>query len=110
MKIYIAGPMTGLPDFNFPAFRDAAARLRGMGYEVINPAELVPEPGTPWLECMRIDIAALIHCDAICMLPGWEKSRGACLENAIAKGLNMLLVFPQGQTFEAQLNYPQESA
>lgn len=38
-RIYIAGPMTGLPDFNFPAFNDMAAILRGLGYHVENPAE-----------------------------------------------------------------------
>ncbi|MBT9158943.1 MAG: hypothetical protein DDT26_00192 [Dehalococcoidia bacterium] len=43
MRIYISGPMTGLHDLNFPAFRDAAAKLRAIGYEVVNPAELNPE-------------------------------------------------------------------
>jgi hypothetical protein len=39
-KIYLSGPMTGLPDLNFPAFHAEAARLRALGYDVINPAEL----------------------------------------------------------------------
>ena len=37
MKIYIAGPMSGLPEMNYPAFFAEATRLRGLGYEVINP-------------------------------------------------------------------------
>ena len=79
--------MTGLPDWNFEAFHAGAARLRAMGHLVINPAELNPDPATPWLQCMRIDIGALIHCEAIALLPGWQQSKGAALEHAIAQGL-----------------------
>ena len=43
LKIYCAGPMTGLPELNFPAFHAEAARLRAFGYEVINPAEINPD-------------------------------------------------------------------
>ncbi|WP_319942079.1 DUF4406 domain-containing protein [Pseudomonas quasicaspiana] len=39
-RIYISGPMTGLPDFNFPAFAAEANRLRGLGFDVVNPAEI----------------------------------------------------------------------
>jgi hypothetical protein len=38
-RAYIAGPMTGLPEFNFPAFHAAAASLRARGFEVENPAQ-----------------------------------------------------------------------
>ena len=37
-RLYVAGPMTGLPDHNYPAFAEAAARLRAVGYEVESPA------------------------------------------------------------------------
>ena len=43
-RVYIAGPMTGLPDFNYPAFNAAAAKLRALGLEVLNPAENPPPP------------------------------------------------------------------
>lgn len=40
MRVYTAGPMTGLPQFNYPAFLEAAALLRNVGYDVVSPAEL----------------------------------------------------------------------
>ena len=39
-KIYIAGPMRGLPDFNYPKFNYYAAIYRSVGWEVENPAEI----------------------------------------------------------------------
>jgi hypothetical protein len=88
--LYLSGPMTGLPQLNFPAFHAAAARLRALGYTVTNPAELNattsgPEP--TWEQCMRADIKALCDCDAIALLPGWVNSQGAHLEVHIAHRL-----------------------
>lgn len=79
-RIYIAGPMSGIEALNFPAFHAEAARLRALGYEVANPAEINPDPGTPWTECMFRDLRELIECDGIVMLPGWEASPGASIE------------------------------
>ena len=93
-RIYIAGPMTGLPDLNFPAFHAEAARLRALGYEVSNPAEINPDPTAGWEACMRADIAELVKCDGVALLPGWERSRGASLEAHIAHSLGMRLVYP----------------
>ena len=56
-RIYIAGPCTGYPDLNFPAFHAAAARLRAAGHHVENPAEINADPSAEWLDCMRADIA-----------------------------------------------------
>lgn len=88
-RIYVAGPMTGLPDLNFPAFHAAAARLRAEGHHVENPAEINADPTAAWSDCMRKDIARLVTCDAIHLLPGWSKSKGACLEHQIAVGLGL---------------------
>lgn len=93
LKIYLAGPMTGLPQYNYPAFNVAAALLRKMSFTVINPAELAIDPDAPWHEHMRRDIAALVQCDAICMLPGWENSTGARLEHQIAKTLGFTIIY-----------------
>lgn len=89
LRIYVAGPMTGLPDLNFPSFHAAAARLRALGHDVVNPAEINTDPNAAWRDCMRVDIKALVDCDAIALLPGHEKSRGATLERTIAAGLGL---------------------
>lgn len=64
-RIYIAGPMTGLRELNFPAFNAEAARLRAAGWEVLNPAEINPDHTMAWADCMRRDLPALCTCDAM---------------------------------------------
>lgn len=97
MKLYLAGPMSGYPDHNFPAFNAEAARLRALGYEVVNPAELNLDvdhsqaQAVVWRACMRKDIHKLIECDGIAMMEGWQFSRGASLEYQIAAGLELRL-------------------
>lgn len=91
-RVYIAGPMTGLPEFNYPAFNAAAAELRAAGYHVENPAEN-PEPASgTWAAYMRMAIAQLVTCDAIYLLPGWAKSRGAKVEVELAQTLGIELM------------------
>jgi len=91
-RLYIAGPMTGLPDMNFPAFHAEAKKWRDLGHEVINPAELCPDPAMEWHQCMRVDIKALVECDGIVLLPGWKDSKGATLEHHIAERLGMTVL------------------
>ena len=79
--------MTGLPEYNYPAFHTATARLRGCGYHVENPAE-TPEQAS-WAGYMRHAVAKLITCDRVMTLPGWGDSRGAQTEVAIAHVLGM---------------------
>lgn len=87
LRIYVAGPMTGYPDLNFPAFHAEAARLRALGHQVVNPAEINLDPAASWNDCMRADITQLVTCDTICMLPNWTRSPGATLECHIASAL-----------------------
>lgn len=89
-RLYLAGPMTGIPERNFPAFHEAAARLRSAGFEVVNPAELnADHQAFGWLVCMRRDIKALVDCDGVATLPGWRNSRGASVEVGLASSLDM---------------------
>lgn len=90
--LYISGPITGMPDLNFPAFHEAAAALRAAGYTVTNPAELDAQDAgktLTWEQYMRRDIVALMACDGIAVLPGWRESKGASLETTIAYRLEM---------------------
>lgn len=77
LKIYISGPMTGLPNYNREAFNAAAEELKDK-YHVINPAVL-PD-GLEYDD--YIDIAKILikRCDAIYLLPGWQGSKGANIE------------------------------
>lgn len=95
-RVYIAGPMTGYVDLNFPAFHAEAAALRCAGLEVINPAEINVDPSAGWSACMRADIAQLVTCDRIQLLPGWSTSRGASLEYHIGRALGLLVTLAEG--------------
>lgn len=94
-SIYIAGPMTGVVDHNFPAFHAAAKLLRQSGYVVFNPAEInadAVDVVRPWAWYMRKDLTELVKCEAIYLLPGWENSQGATLEKHVAERLGMVII------------------
>lgn len=91
-RVYISGPMSGLPEHNFPAFHAAAATVRARGIEAVNPAEINTDANLSWEECLRADIKALCDCDTIAMLPGWENSKGAHLEVHVAHRLGIRVV------------------
>lgn len=103
--IYIAGPMTGIAEYNAPAFRDAAEKLRRIGFIVYSPVEMDEEDGVnleseaavgtdwDWAKALARDITVVIQkVDAVVVLHGWTKSRGAFLETeaAYARGLPVL--------------------
>ena len=92
-RVYLSGPMTGLPDLNFPAFNSYARRLRAAGYDVINPAEINPDGAKSWHACMRADLAALLTCDALALMPGWQTSNGAHLEMHVAHRVGIEITF-----------------
>ena len=88
MRLYVAGPMAGLPEFNYPLFRAVAADLRQRGYDVENPADNVPPvpDGTAaqWHDYMRVALAQMLTCEGVALLSGWQRSRGASLEVYVA--------------------------
>ena len=89
-RVFLSGPMTGIEDFNFPAFNEAAATLRSRGHEVWNPAEIDGgKADQPRAYYLRKDIIALCDCDSLVLLPGWKDSDGAVLEKEIADQLGL---------------------
>lgn len=111
-KVYIAGPMTGYEKWNFPAFFEAEAQLEALGYEVINPAHNdgatvqealqsagpVDRPNNLWSDYMKRDLPHVMNVDMVCLLPGWQKSKGASLEVTVAKAIGLpLMVLKGGQ-------------
>ena len=88
--MYLCGPMTGYPAFNYPAFFAAADALRVARLEPLNPAELGDKLGSaPWATYMRCAIAMLVKAEAVVMLDGWAQSRGALLERQIADAVQI---------------------
>jgi len=105
-RIYIAGPMTGLPEHNFPAFDAAARRLEKDGWEVINPADnFGGRTNLPRASYLRVDVSLLLQCDALALLPGWEESSGAQLEYLLARELALLVIDATTGQPLAQLPY-----
>jgi hypothetical protein len=105
-SVYIAGPMSNQPMWNYPAFFDAEEQLLELGYVVGNPARhdgvtidealrMVgsPErPAHPWAWYMKRDLPMVMGSDFICLLPGWQESKGARLEVHVAKALGIPLM------------------
>lgn len=114
MRIYIAGPMRGYPEFNFPAFHAAAAKLRADGHTVFNPAEqdmlrhgvdiskgnlhgdeteAARKHGFDLRVALGEDLAWICqHAEAIALLPGWHASDGASAEYAAAIALGLKVI------------------
>lgn len=115
MRIYLAGPMRGKPNFNFPAFDYAAAKLRAQGHEVFSPADkdrecigaenfinptgdedkLAAIANYTIRDALGNDLAWICkEAEAIALLPGWEASTGANAERAtgIAIGATIIIL------------------
>lgn len=113
VKLYLAGPMRGIPEFNFPMFKHVAAQLRAVGHEVFNPAERdeqihgpnvsksptgsltdIVQTGFSLREALGADLDWICtHADGIALLPGWEHSKGAQAEKAVAEALGLQVLY-----------------
>ncbi len=94
MKLYIAGPMSGYPLHNFPAFHRAAAEVRRLGHAVINPAETFGgRDDLLTSDYARYDISALLQVEGLVLLSGWSDSVGAKTEVAVAHWLGLSFWF-----------------
>lgn len=92
-KIYICGKITDMVWGTARAkFKQVEEMLKDRGYAVVNPIELC-SPETDWQRCMRKDIRELVTCDAIYVMDNWQDSKGARIEVAVAKELNLEFIF-----------------
>jgi len=92
-RIYLAGPMTGYPGFNFDAFHRAAERLKAAGWRVVDPSKNFDgRTDLPRSTYLKADVELLVQCDALALLPGWEQSRGAKMEYLLARELDLQVI------------------
>ena len=112
-RTYIAGPMTGYPLYNFPAFIEAAKYLRDF-YEIVSPVDLTINlwlslglilDKKDWMNCinnsvekaidkmayLRKDLSEIARCDCMVFIEGWKGSEGAAKELKMAQLLNLKL-------------------
>lgn len=96
MRLYIAGPMTGYEDYNFPAFNLIAQALARSGYEVYNPASSFNgRQDLPYDIYLRQAIQMVTLCDGVVLLDGWMHSKGALTEAhaALSCGLDLYIFY-----------------
>lgn len=85
-KVYISGPMTGMPDLNYPLFDAKEDLLFELGYMPVNPANNFNRAkGHSRSDYLKLDLQKLLFCDYIYFLPGFEQSAGALLEALVAR-------------------------
>ena len=113
MKVYVAGPMRGRVNFNFPLFNAVTKQLREQGHEVFNPAErdiekygeclvnkagsieqAADEHGFSLNEALEADMIWICrNAEVVALLPGWRNSKGAKAEKALAEALGLEIKF-----------------
>lgn len=89
MKLYIAGPMTGFLDKNFPTFLEATEDLKYFGYEVSSPFEVEGADTDTYEDRLKRALVMMMACEGVAFLPSWQRSKGAKLEHDVAMALKM---------------------
>lgn len=124
-KVFISGPMTGIPKFNFPEFDAAADFFRAQGFIVVNPADLSRRAGVninalpddyDWKDysvlgidyetLLNASVQSLSDCDMIYMLRGWESSRGAKEERRVAQEMRLDIQYQPEPVSEPDPSFP----
>ena len=93
-KIYISGGISGHPlEERCAVFARAEEELRGRGYAPVNPFNNGVSLDASYGDHLRADLRMLLDCDGIYLLRGWELSRGACLERAVAEACGLSIMY-----------------
>lgn len=85
LRLYISGPMSGLPEFNYPAFHAARDALAAAGYIPASPADLPVRAEWEWIDYLLLDIDAVFCADGVATLDGCDGSKGSRIECRIAQ-------------------------
>ena len=96
-KLFISGPMTGIEHYNVSEFNRYADMARMLGYRVVNPVEMARKIGIKKIlsdkralkKLISDELVAVKDCDAILLLDGWQKSKGALDELRVAIGAHL---------------------
>lgn len=103
LNVYISGPMTGIEQFNYPEFFDVESKLAEQRFTVLNPARVDEQHAMhgkcgecdygrkkhDWRWYMRRCIVLLADADGVATLRGWQQSKGATAEVALAQALGL---------------------
>lgn len=98
--VYIAGPMSGLPDFNRESFWIMEHCLKMRGCRVLSPARY-EKLDLPYCWYMRMGLNMVISADTVVMLNGWSNSKGANIEHRVATAIENRIFYKDGE--KAQL-------
>ena len=92
MKYYLSGAISKQPDFkNY--FKQHEDELRHWGVtSIFNPASVHWPKDVKWAKCMKFDIAILMNCDCLVLLPNWKKSKGVKVELYLCKKLKIRVI------------------
>lgn len=88
-RLYVAGPMTGYPESNYPAFQAASRLLVAAGYEVVDPSVVVTGTESHYVDFIREDLRVMLDCHGIAVLENWWESTGARNEVQVGGILRM---------------------
>lgn len=107
-KIYLSGPITGIENLNKEAFEFFKQKFIKLDFEVVNPHDLFTKEEVEeanrkllakeiteeefWAYFMKRDIAHLVTCDLVAVLPNWQNSKGARVETGIATDIYIPII------------------
>lgn len=103
IKVYLSGPMSGYMGHNYPVFHKAAEYLRGLGLEVVSPAELGYHEGWTWLDYIVRDLESIKGCHGVVVLPRFFESAGAIIEVMACRRSGMFIWKLDGDDYIGEL-------